>query len=209
MKAIWWERVWQAHTTKVFSLADSSHVLRDIEFRPKPLSNGRLLLIATDVTYKRRSEDALRTSEARFRTLFRECGVGVAVIDRAGSILNVNPYLERMLGTNLVALRRGKFDSLLSPEDIAAKRSLEEKLLERGDPNEAVELNVALERKDGTWIPVTLRAARVRNQAGKDLFTAYFIRERAETPVRLNATRRSMNPTNGSRYPVACWRRTS
>ncbi len=175
--ATWWERVWQAHATKVFSLADVGHVLRDIELRPTALPGDRLLIIGTDVTDRRRAEDALRTSEARFRTLFRECGVGVTVVDRTGAILNVNPYLERMLGMNLVELRREKFESLVAPDHLSAKRDLEARL-QGGDPNEAGEVDLNLVRKEGEQIPVTLRAARVRNQAGKELFTAFFIRER-------------------------------
>ncbi|MCB1094762.1 MAG: PAS domain S-box protein [Verrucomicrobiae bacterium] len=178
----WWDRVWQAHATKVFSLADSGHVLRDIELRPTGLPGDRLLIVATDVTDRRRAEDALRTSEARFRTLFRECGVGVTVVDRTGAVLNVNPYLERMLGTNLVELRREKFESLIAPDDISAKRDLEARL-QGGDPNEAGEVDLHLLRKDGEQISVTLRAALVRNQAGKELFTAFFIRERTPAPA--------------------------
>ncbi|MDA0810907.1 MAG: PAS domain S-box protein [Verrucomicrobia bacterium] len=180
--ATWWERVWQAHATKVFSLADAGHVLRDIELRPTALAGDRLLIIGTDVTDRRRAEDALRTSEARFRTLFRECGVGVTVVDRTGAILNVNPYLERMLGKNLVELRREKFESLVAPDHLAAKRDLEARL-QGGDPNEAGEVDLNLMRTEGEQIPVTLRAARVRNEAGKELFTAFFIRERPAAPA--------------------------
>lgn len=56
-------------------------------------------VIATgmDMTEKRSAEDALRDSEARFRAVFTEAGMGIALFDVSGFCLDANPCLAGML----------------------------------------------------------------------------------------------------------------
>jgi diguanylate cyclase (GGDEF)-like protein/PAS domain S-box-containing protein len=51
-----------------------------------------------DLTERRRAEEALRESEHRFRTVFRQAGIGIAQLAPGGEVLEVNPALARMLG---------------------------------------------------------------------------------------------------------------
>ncbi|MDB6070131.1 MAG: uncharacterized protein JWL81_1302, partial [Verrucomicrobiales bacterium] len=67
----WWENVWRRRTPITCSLRNAENLVKDIEFRPAALSGDRLLLTIFDVTDARLDEQAVRTSEARYRGLFQ------------------------------------------------------------------------------------------------------------------------------------------
>jgi PAS domain S-box-containing protein len=54
--------------------------------------------IARDVTARRRTEEALRTSEERFRRIFESSSVGIVLVDGSGRVQAVNPAITRTLG---------------------------------------------------------------------------------------------------------------
>jgi len=70
----WRESVWRRQVTQTFTLRSADQSLREIEFRPRPTVDGGMILTLFDVTDRRREEEARRSSEAKFRALFR--GVG-------------------------------------------------------------------------------------------------------------------------------------
>ncbi|HZU31463.1 MAG TPA: PAS domain S-box protein [Candidatus Angelobacter sp.] len=62
-------------------------------------TNGRSFIEGTaiDITERKQSELALKQSEERFATIFRQSPVGCAILSLDGSFLNVNDNLLRML----------------------------------------------------------------------------------------------------------------
>jgi PAS domain S-box-containing protein len=52
----------------------------------------------TDVTERRRAEDALRASEERFRSLVQNASDIILVLDGDGTIVYESPAVERVLG---------------------------------------------------------------------------------------------------------------
>lgn len=72
-----------------------------VAFSPTFDGRGRLrghIIIARDIAEQKEAEDALRKSEARYRTLFETSPEGIAVIDQGGKILMCNQVLPRLLG---------------------------------------------------------------------------------------------------------------
>ncbi len=61
--------------------------------------------------------EAHRTSEARFRAVFRSAPLGIGIADGSGRILEVNEPLARMLGRNPRAVRGVEIRSLELPTD--------------------------------------------------------------------------------------------
>jgi formate hydrogenlyase transcriptional activator len=59
----------------------------------------RILLALEDITDHKRSEEALKISEARYRRLFESAQDGILILDaETGKISDVNPFLVEMLG---------------------------------------------------------------------------------------------------------------
>jgi len=71
-----------------------------------------------DLTDRRDMEKRLRSSEARFRGLFEEAALGIALVDSDGAIVEANPEFASMLDTTQAGLRGRSFSSLVasSPE---------------------------------------------------------------------------------------------
>jgi len=67
-----------------------------------------------DLTDRRDMEKRLRSSEARFRGLFEEAALGIALIDPNGTIVEANSEFASMLDIPRPSLRGRSFSSLLS-----------------------------------------------------------------------------------------------
>ena len=81
---------------------------------------------------RRRTEDALRESEERFRGTFENAGVGIADCDVQGRFLHVNQKLCEIVGYTREELLQKTGQDITHPDDLAA--CLEQFLpLQRGE----------------------------------------------------------------------------
>lgn len=62
---------------------------------------------------------ALQRSEARFRAIFDNAAMGIALIDDRGHIFASNPALEKLTGYSEVELEGMAFTALMHPEDVS------------------------------------------------------------------------------------------
>jgi PAS domain S-box-containing protein len=166
----WRDNVWRRQMTKTFSLASSEGLLKEIELRPRLLPDGQLLLLLSDVTESRREEDALRTSEAKYRGLFRELPTSIALADRTGALVEGNPALEKLSGYSRTDLRRLRLADLVTLESPF-----------RGPGTQASP--ATLLSRDGSRHPVVVSQGALCNPAGEPVLQACFFLPSAPTPA--------------------------
>jgi PAS domain S-box-containing protein len=74
--------------------------------------------------------EALRASEVRFRTVFEGATTGIALVDKAGRIVESNPALQRMLGYNQAELLNQGFTFFTLTEDVSRCKAIFRELVE-------------------------------------------------------------------------------
>ena len=76
--------------------------------------------IIHDISERKRAEEALRQSEQRYRSIFEEGPLGMAIVDIGGKFLQVNPRLCGMLGYGPEELVGRAFTAFTHADDAAA-----------------------------------------------------------------------------------------
>ncbi len=141
------------------------------------------LMIARDVTARRRAELQLRESESRFRALAETIPALVA-IQRDGHAMYVNPAAAELTGQLTSELLRTDFISLISPEFQTEVRQQVELCL-RGERN-SWRRELSLRSKSGAeiWIDLTVAPISLEGQAAW-LASAVDVTERRRTEAEL------------------------
>ncbi len=89
------------------------HTISKVEWH----GERHLLFISRDISERRQVVDALRESEGRFRAVFEEAGIGIALVRTDGSVLDTNPALRTMLGYTAEELQGIHFAEITHPDD--------------------------------------------------------------------------------------------
>lgn len=94
----------------------TDYVLKERLSRLAP-AVSRALHDAENRRERKRAEEALQESEARFRSIFESAVVGVTVRDVEGRLLQANPAYERLVGGTVEELRGSAPCRVLHPDD--------------------------------------------------------------------------------------------
>ncbi len=73
--------------------------------------------------------ELLRDSEVRFRTIFEDSNIGIALVDKEGRIVESNPALQSLLGYSQEDLRTKEFSEFIQPEEAAGCKDLFQELV--------------------------------------------------------------------------------
>ncbi len=158
------ESVCQGHRGKLeFEIITLKGTRRWLETYAVPLPNESdgstmLLGVTRDTTERQRAEDALRRSEANYRSLVKGAPYGIFRISGDGKLLEVNPALVEMLGY-------GSEAELMAADLVAGvyRDPGDHLRIFQQHPERIEGVEVAWKRKDSKPITVRLRGRSVRD----------------------------------------------
>jgi PAS domain S-box-containing protein len=156
-------------TGKRVPIINTVVLLRDLDGTVIGYSN-----IATDITERKRAEQALRESESRYRTLIETSSDAIFTLDLTGRILSSNPAAVRMHGYTLDELLAMRMQDLDLPVDTANVPDR----MRRLRAGESLTFEVVHRRKDGTTFPLEVIASAV--ELGGESFVIRFDRDITE-----------------------------
>jgi two-component system CheB/CheR fusion protein len=122
-----------------------------------------VVLTFVDISERKRMQEALAASEARFQAIFNGVQAGLAQADPSGHFTFVNDYLCTMLGFSREDLLRLNDQDLTHPEDLPMQQELLDRLLDGG---ESYHIEKRYRRKNGSYLTVGCRVSRIRDPDG-------------------------------------------
>ncbi|MCX7723529.1 MAG: PAS domain S-box protein [Verrucomicrobiae bacterium] len=144
-----------------FVRKDNSILVADISPALITLGGKKAILVAfKDITKRKQIEDALRTSEERFRTLFESAPIGVALLTPEGRFLQVNRAHCEMLGYPSFKLQKLGVINVVEPNDAPIVQRMLADLAE--GKCEHVEHELRFRTADGTTLYVLWAASTAR-----------------------------------------------
>jgi len=123
--------------------------------------------IHQDITELKEAQDALQESEERFRNIFEQSSIGVALLGLDHRMARANPAFCRMLGYSEAELRTMTPLDITLPDDRPHCGSLLERL-DRGEIP-VVKMEKRYVKKSGEIIWISLTASVIRDREGRPL----------------------------------------
>ena len=144
---------------------------RNYESRIVVSGQDDVLALVRDITERKRTEDALRNSEARNRAILEAAPDGILTFDKSGVIDSFNPAAERIFGLSAPEVLDGKIGTLMDGDDAPRFEAYLQWYLQTGE-NEVFSLSreVIGRRKDGSTFPMNMTVSEMRLE-GRRIFT--------------------------------------
>jgi two-component system, cell cycle sensor histidine kinase and response regulator CckA len=153
-------------------LESTSSVIRNEKGVPE-----KLVIVNRDITERKRASEALRLSEASFRSMIENAPYGIYRATAAGQLLRVNPALERMLGYD-------------SPGELLKKNLAGDLYFEPDEHQRIIELlakrksfkdvEVEWKRKDGTLTKARCSGLLVKDEGEEEAYFEVFAEDATE-----------------------------
>jgi PAS domain S-box-containing protein len=137
-----------------------------------------VLAMVEDIDDRKRAEHALRETEARFRSAFGSAGIGMALVEPGGRILEVNGALSQFLGHPAANLLGRDMEELTHPDDRAEAREQLRRLYDgefRSSQTEKRYLHA-----DGRTIWGLVSVSLVRNSTGTPVYLVFQVQDITE-----------------------------
>ncbi|MBI5710927.1 MAG: response regulator [Candidatus Eisenbacteria bacterium] len=138
---------------------------------------------------RRAAEEALRSSEERYRLLVENAADLITVLDGEGRYVFASPSIRRMLGYEPEALIGTDALDLIHPEDAERVRAAMAEVL-GGTPSSLTGLRVR--HRDGSWRTIEGSGSRLVDREGRPFLiaTARDITERVQLELQLNQSQK-------------------
>ena len=142
-----------------------------------------------EIDERRRAEAALSASEGRFRAVFENAAVGVAIVDTDERVRISNEAVQRMLGYSGEELAGMIFAELTYPEDVDAHVARFRELVAGSRPYIEMDKRYKTRRGEPVWGHLT--ASLVRDPDGKPLFAVVMVQDITERKIAEETLRKS------------------
>lgn len=165
--------IWFETTSKIVEHPETGAVLE-------------IVAVSRDVTERKQVEAALLSSEERFRLVFSDAAIGIALYDNSGKFIEVNSAFSEILGYTESQLRDMTIRDITHPEDLEK----EIPLIEQGRSGEISSYHIEKRyiKSNGEIAWVNLTVSMLRDPEGKLLYRLGTIeeigdRKRAEAEI--------------------------
>ncbi|MGH3799209.1 MAG: putative bifunctional diguanylate cyclase/phosphodiesterase [Pseudonocardiaceae bacterium] len=127
---------------------------------------------------RRQAEQALAASEAKFRAMFTEAGIGIGIGDLDGTITDANPALQRMFGYTLEEFTQLNVSEMVHPQDASSVWETHRELV-RGE-RDHFRVEKRFYRADRSEICIDLTVSLVRDEAGEAVYQVALLEDVSE-----------------------------
>ena len=114
----------------------------------------QVILAIVNTTQRRQADEALRTSEQRYRNLIEQTADGVLLLDDAGCVVDINPALAALIGRPIAELRGSHWTDYWDPEELANHPFVRP----AANATEPIVFERRLRRPDGTMVELEVHA---------------------------------------------------
>ncbi|MBU2547733.1 MAG: PAS domain S-box protein [Proteobacteria bacterium] len=140
----------------------SISLIRDRDDRPVGFRG-----VALDVTERRRTEDALRESERKYRTLTDSIDEGYFEVDLKGSYTFISPWFHELAKRPKEEIIGANYRQYMTPESSETIFNAFNRIYTTGQPAKKVQVDAVL--PDGSLVYHELSASLVRDSAGQPI----------------------------------------
>ncbi|MBS3773103.1 MAG: PAS domain S-box protein, partial [Candidatus Thermoplasmatota archaeon] len=148
------------------------------------------VIIISDVTKRKEMNRELRESEAKFRSIFTNAPIGVALVDTDGRPVMSNPALREMLGYSEEELAAMPFPEFTHPDDVGKDLTLYRETKEGKRDSYSMEKRYIC--TDDTVVWANLTVSIVRDEDGEPLWAVGMVEDITERKHAEEERRRQM-----------------
>ncbi len=148
---------------------------------------GKQYLIGSfyDITERKRAEEKLRESERNYRALMDQAADGILISDGTGKYIDANASVCTLLGYSRDELVQMTSQDVVAPADMAAAPLR----MDEFRAGKILQSERMLVRKDGTRVPVEIRAKMLEDGRVQGILRDITERKRAEAELHLSEER--------------------
>lgn len=137
-----------------------------MELKEKP----SVLITVTDITERRRTEEALKKSEEKYRAILESASDAILLGDEHGNLIEANRMAEQLLGYTREELLQMRYTQLHPITELDRTVAAFKNIVTNGQGGLQ---NGAMLRKDGTVMPVDITATAIEYDGRKILQASF------------------------------------
>ena len=165
-------------------IASRAQVFNDDTGKP-----WRMIGVHKDITERKQAEEALRESEERFRVMFNQAAVGIALVGLDGYFIQVNPAMSEITGYSTDELLQMRIQDISHPEEQQVDFEGFQRVVAREINGYSVEKRYFHKNGSIIWVNVTVSA--VWDSNGQPKYGVGIIEDISERQAALRERKRA------------------